>query len=348
MPIRHFYSKGIVLYGWEGKALNDGNAMNNQDSHAFFDLTTKLLDDLSELKVGRKLLAAVDDSGKICTIFKAGIDPGKATQQEPRYDSVTTSNPPGVTAEFASSVKHFAPRHHILPLNFRGNPTGNNSVVTNMAAMTPKQIFNKPQGLIQYDNSTQQAQGYKQELQQAGLPTSKSQVASELTTVLKRTPFWMTRSYVAKKAGIGEKQLKQIEAGQIGLNQETYYRLAILLYDYMTPGTGSDTAIRFRAKDHEEDVIGSYNPTTNYADAPGFVVLGHELIHAWRMMTGRRLVRQGWEEEAMTTGLYKWSELEFTENKLRAEAKLPARPKYQKGYCSSQWMDMVAYHNSNS
>ncbi len=48
----------------------------------------------------------------------------------------------------------------------------------------------------------------------------------------------------------------------------------------------------------------------------------------------------------MTTGLYKFSELEFNENKLRGAAGLPARPKYQKGYCSSRWMDMVAYHNS--
>lgn len=40
--------------------------------------------------------------------------------------------------------------------------------------------------------------------------------------------------------------------------------------------------------------------------APGAVPVeimpGHEPIHAWRMMVGRRIVNDGWEE-AMTTGI---------------------------------------------
>jgi len=344
--IRYFYSKGIIICGFEGKALGDGNYLSSPDSHTFFDLVKKHLEALGKIKIGRKLLETLDGSGHTCSIFKAGLDPAKANTT---FDSVTLANPPGAVSEVNCSVKHFAPRHHIMPLQSRGNPktAEDNKPILKMANMTPGQIFNKSAGVVNYDNKTDQAQGFKQELQNAGFATSKSALAGELTVILKRTPFWMTRSYVAKKAGISEKELGQIERAEIGVNQETYYRLAILLYDYMTAGSGVDTQIRFRALDYEAETAGQYNPKTNYNDAPGYIILGHELIHAWRMMVGRRLVRQGWEEEAMTTGLYKFSELEFTENKLRGASGLPTRPKYQKGYCSSQWMDMVAYHNSH-
>ena len=65
-------------------------------------------------------------------------------------------------------------------------------------------------------------------------------------------------------------------------------------------------------------------------------VLGHELIHAWRMMAGRRIVTQGWEEEAMTAGVGPFLNWKFTENSLRSELKLPLRAKYQTGQCSSE------------
>jgi hypothetical protein len=58
------------------------------------------------------------------------------------------------------------------------------------------------------------------------------------------------------------------------------------------------------------------------------VMLGHELIHAWRMMTGRRIVARGWEEEMMTVGLGPGADLPFTENKLRSEAGHPLRTSY--------------------
>ena len=53
-------------------------------------------------------------------------------------------------------------------------------------------------------------------------------------------------------------------------------------------------------------------------DDPGFIILGHELVHVWRMVTGVRIFQGGWEEEAMTTGLPPFLNMEFSENKLRA------------------------------
>jgi hypothetical protein len=63
---------------------------------------------------------------------------------------------------------------------------------------------------------------------------------------------------------------------------------------------------------------------------PPTVALGHELIHAWRAMTGMVLFDYGWEEEAMTVGLPPFSFMEYTENRLRIEyGDLAIRPDYQ-------------------
>jgi len=60
------------------------------------------------------------------------------------------------------------------------------------------------------------------------------------------------------------------------------------------------------------------------------VALGHELIHAWRVLAGRVLYRYGWEEEAMTVGLPPYSNMKYTENRLRIEfGGLAIRPEYQ-------------------
>src|SRR5690606_12276370 len=49
------------------------------------------------------------------------------------------------------------------------------------------------------------------------------------------------------------------------------------------------------------------------------VVLAHELVHAWRVLTGRGLYFSGWEEEGMTVGLPPLSYMRFTENRFRIE-----------------------------
>jgi hypothetical protein len=105
-----------------------------------------------------------------------------------------------------------------------------------------------------------------------------------------------------------------------------YFKIVAAFYDYFPRGAGVDTCVQMTpGKDKE---------------SPEYIQLGHELIHAWRMMTGRRIVGgNSWEEEAMTVGLSPFANLRFTENRLREEAKLKTRLKYGgMAVASTEWM----------
>ena len=61
-------------------------------------------------------------------------------------------------------------------------------------------------------------------------------------------------------------------------------------------------------------------------NTPIRIILGHELIHAWRMTTP---LDQGyWNEELLVTGLFLCANIKYTENMLRKEQGLPLRDRY--------------------
>lgn len=90
----------------------------------------------------------------------------------------------------------------------------------------------------------------------------------------------------------------------------------------------------------------SYNPSgdVHYAaitgvQTPGFVVLGHELIHAWHLVSGNRKMGPSgdfgtrWnamymQEEALTVGLGPYVKTRISENAIRHEWGLPLRIYY--------------------
>jgi hypothetical protein len=82
-------------------------------------------------------------------------------------------------------------------------------------------------------------------------------------------------------------------------------------------GTGSDVTI-------------TYNPRLKQ-DAPAFISLGHELIHADDAAHGRMDPEEfdgvrNYERQAI--GLAPYEGKEFTENKMRNELSIPARLRY--------------------
>jgi hypothetical protein len=79
----------------------------------------------------------------------------------------------------------------------------------------------------------------------------------------------------------------------------------VYLYDFLQPGTGESCYVNFNhLRDNLSDDHRKYLPQgLTWQNRPPAVALGHELIHAWRVMSGRVLFRYGWEEEAMTVGL---------------------------------------------
>jgi hypothetical protein len=123
------------------------------------------------------------------------------------------------------------------------------------------------------------------------------------------------RDVAATVLGISRRDLDDVEYGRQPLKPEAYHRFAMYFYDHLEPGEGSTVALRF-----DRQQAGP--------DDPEFNILGHELIHVWRMVTGMRIFQGGWEEEAMTTGVPPFVAMKFTENKIRAEHGLALRTKY--------------------
>jgi hypothetical protein len=71
------------------------------------------------------------------------------------------------------------------------------------------------------------------------------------------------------------------------------------------------------------------------------VVIGHEFVHAWRMMVGKRLVDDGYEEEIMTAGVGPFINFPMTENCLRRELGVKLRESYQPGQVSSSFAAQI-------
>lgn len=123
------------------------------------------------------------------------------------------------------------------------------------------------------------------------------------------------RDIAASMMGIERTDLDDIELGLKQLPPEAYHRFAMFFYDYLDHGDGCSVGLRF-------------DPDQAKATDTELIILGHELIHAWRMVTGMRVFEGGWEEEAMTTGIPPFLSMKFTENKLRLEHALPIRASY--------------------
>jgi len=143
--------------------------------------------------------------------------------------------------------------------------------------------------------------------------------------------------YMATKTGVSEDTINAFRFNERRMTPSEHFRLSLGLYDHIFCGRGANTAVRLIPAiglDGNKTLSWLQKRTgkTKYqidADAVrADVMLGHELIHAWRMMTGRRIVANGWEEEMMTVGLGPGANLPFTENKLRVEAGHPQRTSY--------------------
>lgn len=170
----------------------------------------------------------------------------------------------------------------------------------------------------------------------AGVWVSPSQTYSrELKRLLDRAgqknPA-LTRPVIARLMGVPPNWISDYETGKRALEDDEYYRLVLYLYDYLSPGVGTDGEMRV--------VLTQAN-----TEDPIWIIIGHELVHAWRIMTGHRVFEGGWEEEAMTTGIPPFTRIKFSENKLRVDGKLTPRPNYNSGLCKTGLLQCVRYLN---
>jgi hypothetical protein len=102
---------------------------------------------------------------------------------------------------------------------------------------------------------------------------------------------------------------------------------------HLTPGAGSEAWVVW---DPDKADAGADLPPAERAPwmtRPSWIALVHELIHAWRIVTGRCVFRpealiEDYYEEAMTVGLPPYDGCRFTENAFRLKAGLPLRTFY--------------------
>jgi hypothetical protein len=159
------------------------------------------------------------------------------------------------------------------------------------------------------------------------VPRDQAHYAAMVHSAIERSK--MNRDIIARLCGMKREDLDAIELGRRPMLPEQYHRFAMVLYDHLDPGDGSVVGLRI-------------DPEQTTDAAPDHIILGHELIHVWRMAKGMRVFEGGWEEEAMTTGLPPFICMKFTENKLRAEHGLALRTSYT-AVCKTAYYKQMSF-----
>ena len=330
--ITYQYNKcgAIQVVGWMGKRLDQGREMTRPEFLPFEERMRGHLDRISGTRTGKLLFESLVRTGKTVKIH-AGND---------WDDSAATMNPNLVQNGPSAAIQPFRPAHHNVNLDIKGSE---------MAW----------RGQVPTDDRTAKVQQIKQQMIQLGQKTRKAETAPVLRAILNRTHLGMTlepkltnnrflnpMTQLPERLNIGANAFHDMASGFAYMPDGVYYPLCFLLYDYLLPGPGMNTQIRFANNmtfDHDfkndfkkENKLTRSNQETQ--NRLGAAVLAHELIHAWRMMAGRKVVAGGWEEEAMTSGIGPFSNWRLTENRFRADLGLSTRMTYAANTHSSELM----------
>ncbi|NRB42957.1 MAG: hypothetical protein HRU20_31570 [Pseudomonadales bacterium] len=314
------YSKAIKIWPEEGKQLfsygnKSGSPLKTKDAQAFTSSVASALDKLARLPTGRKLIDAIDATGHECHIFSGGKllgNDGCAIAKDTR----------SVQQEYDRMVVSFRPRTDSLLIREKDRSSSNGQ-------KTPAEKY--------WEKKFKEHLNYDEDLYRAG-------IASELHTIMGRLSERVSDpwKYTSQITGKSVKTLVDISLGRTICDDATYYKICFMLYDYLTPGPGISTQVRLTPQIYAGGLTSHwFHGNKNYGGdrtaAREDIMVGHELIHAWRMMTGKRVVRGGWEEEAMTVGLNFAAGWQFTENRLRSEAGHPRRNNYNHNDYSSAY-----------
>lgn len=107
-------------------------------------------------------------------------------------------------------------------------------------------------------------------------------------------------------------------------------KICYAIRDQLTRGGGAPAIVRWN---HEQALAdgGAGVITAAWNRRPPWIALAHELIHAWRLVTGTCIFPMATEsayEEAMTVGLFPYNGTPYTENAFRVAAGEPVRTFY--------------------
>lgn len=288
----HYFNGGITVHGSQGIYFDTAVRLPGHREEQFVDCTHDCLGRLQKTQTGGALLAAIENSGHNVAIF--AFDESQPVPHSGKI--VTHTRPRGIVNVLDSMIEPFRGNSKNLPLGPKENP----------------EVY----------------KDWKEQLNASGRRVKSVQARDTFSRVLAN----IDRSYTAgayyaikEKTGIGVTRTMDIENGYGKLTDDEYYAIAFEFYDCMLTGPGTNSSIRFTRSTNKRDPEWK----TSLPNETLTVILGHELIHAWRKATGRCVVQQGWEEEAMTVGIWKFADLAFTENKLRAELGFAPRTSYK-------------------
>jgi hypothetical protein len=108
--------------------------------------------------------------------------------------------------------------------------------------------------------------------------------------------------------------------------------IAYHIMEHLTPGPGASAYVVWNPDAQRAGADQGGEPAA-WMDRPNWVALAHELIHGWRLVTGRCVFRpearvEDYYEEAMTVGLPPYDGCRFTENRFRQAQGMPLRTFY--------------------
>ncbi|WP_087648250.1 M91 family zinc metallopeptidase [Caballeronia choica] len=128
-----------------------------------------------------------------------------------------------------------------------------------------------------------------------------------------------------------QKQLEK-DAGRRKVSSLQRCLIAYHIMDHLTPGPGTGAQVLWDPKSVGVCMDLAANRRAAWMDRPPWIALAHELIHGWRLVTGRCVFQPGgiedYWEEAMTVGLPPYDRCRFTENRFRHVKALPLRTYY--------------------
>jgi hypothetical protein len=313
------FSRAITVHDFEGTELGNGASITDRKrANKFLDNVKDALKGLKKTPTGYKLIDEIDNSGKTCDIILAA--PGK--------DGCAMTKPNGdFSAQFASQIKSFRPGVMNLEIGQRDRTQNKGIKGRDETMPTRAEEF--------YEKKYTQQMGFKQTAANTG---------GELKVILDRmqSRYGDPLKFMSQITGKNTITLYRMANGVEPVDDRTYYQICVHFYDFLTPGAGCNTVVRLGFDVGLTGTGGGKNYKKDADAVDPRVMAGHELIHAWRMMKGKRIVRAGWEEEAMTVGLAFAAGWEMTENRLRGELGQPRRNRYAGSVdVSSHWASNV-------
>jgi hypothetical protein len=329
----------IEIVGWKGRAITPpGKVMEMAEFAVFRDRIVQILEQVRATSSGRLLFSSILVTGKKIRIHSA----------ENAEDNAAKMDPNVVSNGAAASIKSFRPAHHNVDLAVKGSEKA-------------------WRGQVPGDDRSVQKAAIKAQMASLGLPTKKADTVGFLGAVLNRAHLGMAlnpevtrnkfrhpHAELPVRLGISANAFDNMAAGLEYMPDDVYDPLCFLLYDYMLPGSGTDAQVRIMTEDMfqhdfaselkaESKLLRKSSDTSIRLQA---AIMAHELIHAWRMTAGRRVVAGGWEEEAMTSGIGPFSNWRMTENSFRADLGLKHRKSYANPRHSSELMQTLSTQTS--